>query len=138
MTRRARIGDRQAGVSLVSAVFLIVVLASLAAVAVRMTTVQQQTVSLNLRAAQALHAARSGVGWAAHRALNGGWCGTQTLNLSEAGAAGFDVTVSCTQSVHAEAGASISVFTVVALAEAGVYGGPDYVSRRIETKVTDG
>ena len=110
----------------------------LAAVAVRLTAVQQQTVVLGLRSAQAFHAARSGVGWAASRALTGGWCGTQTLNLNEAGTSGFDVSVSCSQSTHVEAGATINVYTIVALAESGVYGGPDYVSRRIEAKVTDG
>jgi MSHA biogenesis protein MshP len=131
-------GVSQRGVSLIAAIFLIVVLALLAAVGVRLTAVQQQTVGVNLRAAQAFHAARSGLSWAAHRALNGGWCGSQTLNLTEAGTSGFDVTVTCTQSAHVEAGAPINVYTIVALAEAGVYGGPDYVSRRIEAKVTDG
>jgi MSHA biogenesis protein MshP len=130
--------DRQRGVSLVSAIFLIVVLSSLAAFAVRLTAVQQQTVSSNLRAVQAFHAARSGISWAAYRALNAGVCSTNTLNLSEAGTNGFNVTVICAQSAHVEAGTPINVYTINALAESGVYGGPDYVSRRIEAKITDG
>jgi MSHA biogenesis protein MshP len=129
---------QQRGVSLVAAIFLLVTLSMLAAVAVRLTAVQQQTVGMNLRSAQAFHAARTGVGWAAHRALHGGWCGAQTLSLNEAGTNGFAVSVSCSQSTHVEAGATISVYTIVALAESGAYGGPDYVSRRIEAKVTDG
>jgi MSHA biogenesis protein MshP len=130
--------DRQRGVSLVSAIFLIVVLSSLAAFAVRLTAVQQQTVSSNLRAVQAFHAARSGISWGAYRALNAGVCSTNTLNLSEAGTNGFNVTVICAQSAHVEAGTPINVYTINALAESGVYGGPDYVSRRIEAKITDG
>lgn len=129
---------RQRGVTLVTAIFLVVVLAGLAVVAVRLTASSAQTAGLDLRAAQAFHAARSGVGWAAYRALGAGWCSTQTLGLSEGGTAGFTVTVSCSQSTHVEAGQPINVFTIVALAEAGVYGGPDYVSRRVEAKVTDG
>jgi MSHA biogenesis protein MshP len=129
--------QRQRGVSLIAAVFLIVVLAGLAAFAVRIGTLGSQTVTAELRAAQAFHAARSGVAWAAHRALNGGWCGTQTLNLNEAGASGFDVEVQCTQSAHIEGGAVTNVFIIDVLASSGSYGGPDYVSRRLQAKITD-
>jgi MSHA biogenesis protein MshP len=128
---------RQAGVSLISAIFLIVVLAGLAVFAVRLSLLQQQTVSAALRSAQAFHAARSGVAWAAHRAVSTGWCDAATLSLSEAGTAGFDLTVSCSESNHVEQGQSISVFIIDVLAEAGVYGGPDYVSRRVQAKITD-
>lgn len=136
MTRAAI--ARQRGLSLVAAVFLIVVLAGLAVFAVRLGTLESQTVSAELRAAQAFHAAKSGIAWAAHRALNGGWCGAQTLNLAEAGTSGFDVAVACTQSAHVEGGATTNVFVIDVLAESGSYGRPDYVSRRLEAKITDG
>ena len=137
MKPQIRRNSLQRGVSLVSAVFLVVVLAALAAFAVRLSMLQQQTVTSGLRAAQAFHAARSGVSWAAYRALNGGWCGSMTLPLSEAGTAGFDVAVTCTQTAHVEGGAAINVYLIDVLAEAGVYGGADYVSRRLQVKVTD-
>ena len=126
------------GVSLVAAIFLVVVIAGMGAAAVRLTTAQQQSVAAELAATQAFQAAKAGIGWAAHRALNGGWCGNQTLSLTEGGTFGFDVTVACVQTLHTEAGATINIYTITALAEAGVYGGPDYVSRRIQAKVTDG
>jgi Tfp pilus assembly protein PilX len=129
--------SRQRGVSLVSAVFLIVVLASLAAFAVRVSVLQQQTVNSSLLAAQAFHAARSGIAWGAQRALSTGWCASQTLSLSEAGTNGFTVEVQCSQSTHNEAGAFINIYILDVLAHAGTYGGPDYVSRRIQAKVTD-
>jgi MSHA biogenesis protein MshP len=128
---------RQRGVALVSAIFLIVVLAGLAVFAVRLGVLQRQTVSSALLAAQAHHAARSGIAWAAHRALGSGWCGTQTLNLTEGGTSGFDVTVECAQTAHVEGGATINVYVINVLAQSGVYGGPDYVSRRLEAKITD-
>ena len=128
---------RQAGVSLVSAIFLLVVLAGLAVFAVRMTSLQSQSVSARLRSAQALHAARSGIAWAAHRAVNAGWCATQTLNFSEGGTAGFSVAIDCSQSSHSEGGSTVNVFVITALAQAGVYGGPDYVSRNLLAKVAD-
>ena len=126
------------GFTLVVAVFLLVVLAGLGAFAVRLTLMQQQTVSSGLLASQAFHAARTGIAWAAHQAINGGACTTSTVSLSEGGTAGFDVDVSCAQSTHIEAGASMDVFVIEALAYRGSYGEPDYVSRRIEAKIVDG
>ena len=137
MTTARRSIERQRGVSLVTAIFLLVVLAGLGVYAVRIGVMQQQTVSAALRAAQAFHAAKSGIDWAAHRAVNGGWCAAATLNLTEAGTAGFDVDVQCTQSVHTEGPNTINVYIIDVLAEAGVYGGPDYVSRRLHVKITD-
>jgi MSHA biogenesis protein MshP len=142
MTRRLGNPSRQRGVALVAAIFLLVVLAGIAGYAVRIGVMQQQTVTAGLRAAQAFHAARSGLAWAAHQALAGAWCttptATATLNLSEAGTNGFDVAVDCTHTTHGEGGATLDVYVIDVLAEAGAYGGPDYVSRRLQAKVTDG
>lgn len=135
--QRPRPGGRQDGVSLVTAIFLIVVLAGLAAFAVRISVLQSQTVTSSLRAAQAFHAARSGISWAANRAINAGSCASATLNLTEAGTNGFSVTIQCTQSAHVEGATTINVYIIEALAESGVYGGPDYVSRRLQAKITD-
>ncbi len=128
---------KQRGVSLVSAVFLIVVLASLGTFAVRLTAVQQQTAGAAVRATQAMLAAQTGIDWAAHRALIGGSCASASLALTEGGANGFSVSVTCTQTAHVEAGTTINVYRIEALAQSGVYGGPDYVSRRLHAKVTD-
>lgn len=128
---------RQRGVSLIAAVFLLVVLAGLGVFAVRLGVLQAQTTASGLRAAQAFHAARAGIAWAAHQALHGGGCGAATLNLTEGGTSGFDVAVQCVQNSHVEAGSTINVYVIDALAEAGTYGGPDYVSRRVQAKITD-
>jgi MSHA biogenesis protein MshP len=121
----------------VVAIFLVVVLAGLGAFAVRLTQLQQQTVNSALLVSQAFHAAKSGVSWAAHRALNGGWCATTTLALTESGTAGFSVDVACTHSAHIEGGTTIDVFTIDVLAESGSYGEADYVSRRLQAKIMD-
>ena len=127
----------QRGFALMSAIFLLVVLASLGAYAVRMSSVQQQTVNLSLLSAQAFHAAKTGVAWGAHQAVNLGACGTTTLNLAEGGSNGFTVDVSCARTTHVEAASTIQVYVIDVLAEFGVYGAPDYVSRRLQVKVTD-
>lgn len=137
MRRPVQNRHRQRGVSLVVAVFLLVVLAGLGAFAARLGVMQQQTVNTAVLASQAFHAAKTGVAWASYRALNGGWCATTSFTLTEGGAAGFAVDVSCTQSTHVEGGATVDVYTVTVLAEYGNYGEPDYVSRRIQAKIVD-
>lgn len=129
--------SRQGGFSLVSAIFLLVVLAGLGAYAVRLNTLQQQTVTAGLRGAQAFEAARTGAAWGAYQALNAGVCGASTLNLTEGALAGFSVAVQCTQTMHTEGTATVRVFVFDVRAHGGTYGGPDYVSRRLQTKVTD-
>ncbi len=138
MTRLGPARSRAGGIALVSAIFLLVVLAGIAVYAVRIGVMQRQTVSAALRAAQAFNAAKSGIDWAAYRAVNAGWCASATLALSEAGTAGFDVAVSCTATAHAEGGVTVTVYVIDVLAEAGTYGGPDYVSRRLQAKIMDG
>jgi len=127
----------QGGFSLVAALFLLVVLGALGAVAVRLTSVQQQTVTLSLQGARAYGAARTGVEWGIYRALNGS-CGASTLTLTEGGLAGFSVATTCAATTHTEGATTTTVFRVEAFARFGVYGMPDYVSRRVRATVTDG
>jgi MSHA biogenesis protein MshP len=136
-TGRGAPSRRQRGFSLVAAIFLIVVLAGLGMVAVRINTLQQQGVTEALRAAQAFHAARSGVAWATYRALSANACAPATLSLTEGGTAGFRVSVTCSVSTHTEGSTTVRVYVFDVRAEAGAYGGPDYVSRRLQAKVTD-
>jgi MSHA biogenesis protein MshP len=137
MKARAILRRAQRGFSLVSAIFLLVVLGALAAFAVRIAVIEGQSVNLALRSAQAFHAASSGVAWAAYRAVTSGWCGSDTLALSEGGTAGFTLDVSCTSTAHTEGADTINVYVIDVLAQSGSYGGAEYVSRRLEVKVTD-
>ena len=129
--------QHQRGISLVPALFLLIVLAALGVVAVRLTAVQQQTVVLAMQSARAYSAARAGVDWAAYQAVTNASCGSATLTLSEAGLAGFTVQTSCTSSTHSEGPNTVTVYSIDAFAAAGAYGTPDYVSRRIRSTVTD-
>lgn len=126
----------QRGAALVVAVFLIVVLALLAAVAVRLTAIQGHNVNLNLLGARALNAARTGIEWSAQRTLATGTCFSGSTTLSEGALNGFDVTVSCSQTSHAEGASTVTVFAITAFASNGTYGQPDYVSRRLSAVVS--
>ena len=128
---------RSAGFSLVPALFLLVVLAGLGIVAVRLTAVQSQTVVLGMQSARAYAAASSGVEWAAYRALVSGTCDSASLALTEGGLAGFTVSTNCSSSTHTEGSTAVQVFVIEAVARSGIYGTPDYVSRRLRATVTD-
>lgn len=129
--------QRQSGISLVPALFLLIVLAALGVVAVRLSAVQSQTVVLAMQSARAFSAARAGIDWSAYQALVNGSCGTATLTLAEAGLNGFSVDTTCSVTTHSEGPQTVSVYTIAAFARSGVYGTPDYVSRRIRSTITD-
>lgn len=128
----------QSGIALVAALFLIVVVASLGAFAVRIGAGQQQTVNLALLGGRALAAANSGVEWAANQALGAApVCANGTLTLTEGALNGFTVTVTCSATAHSEGTTMVNIYTIDSFAQAGVYGTPDYVSRRVRARLTD-
>jgi MSHA biogenesis protein MshP len=129
--------NRERGFALVAAIFLIVVLALLGLFIVRISGVQHQTVNVALLGARAFEAARTGIEWGAFQALDSASCTTTTLNLTEGGLNGFDVDVTCTSSTHTETGNTYNVYLIDVVASDGIYGNPDYVSRRMQATVTD-
>ena len=129
--------NKQTGFSLVPALFLLVVLAALGSVAVRLSAVEHQTVVLALQSSRAYAAAQAGVEWSAYEALVNGSCGNSSIALTEGGLSGFSVNTTCSSTTHSEGSATTSVFVLEAFAYSGLYGTPDYVSRRIRSTVTD-
>ena len=129
--------SKQRGISLVPALFLMIVLAALGLVAVRFGAIQQQTVVLSMQSARAYSAARAGIEWGAYQALINSSCASASLALTEAGLAGFTVDTSCTSSTHSEGPNTVTIYVIDAFAYSGAYGTPDYVSRRVRSTVTD-
>ncbi|NOY13818.1 MAG: pilus assembly protein MshP [Deltaproteobacteria bacterium] len=120
----------QAGFTLVQAVFILVVLALLGAAMMRLIGVQSSTSIFALQGARAYQAARSGLEWGAAQAGSGAACnGTMSIE-------GFSVTVSCSSQQFTEGSApSYLVYRISSMATYGTYGSPDYVQRRLESKV---
>lgn len=131
------IGRREHGFALVAALFMLVVLAGLGVVAVKLANVQHHTVSLTMQSARAFQAAQSGIDYGAYRALIAASCAPATFTYAEGGLAGFNINVTCNATVHAEGANITNVYALEAFAWSGVYGTPDYVSRRIRATVTD-
>ncbi len=136
--------SKQRGFSLVTAIFLLVVLASLLAYMVSLAVVQHSGLAMAVQGARAMQAARSGLDYAAFRALQSGICpASETLHFAsdEQALKAFRVTLECNGSTHVEAGTTLRFYRISAFAEAGSYanGGmanPDYVSRRLRLTVS--
>lgn len=129
----------QRGMSIVVAIFLIVVIASLSAFAVSVGDATGRSTSLHLQADRALAAARAGSEWAAYQALVQNQCapGSTTLNLDQGALRGFRVTVTCRRSNHNEGATNYSVFDVSSFAQSGNFGDVDYASRTVVSRFSN-
>jgi MSHA biogenesis protein MshP len=87
---------RSAGAGLVTAIFLLVVLAGLAVALVAIFGAQRQSAALDEQGARAYPAARAGIEWGLfQRATNGADCATAFALPGNSPLAGYSVTVEC-------------------------------------------
>ena len=125
-----RLAD-DSGMSLVTALFILVVLAAIGGYMVLVAGVQSRTTVMALQGARAYQAARSGLEWGIYRDLAGGSCTAGSFDID-----GFTVTVTCREPPFTEGGQSYKVYRVTVLAEWGVYGSGDYISRQVRARAT--
>lgn len=86
----------QIGFALVSAIFVLVVLAVLAGAAVRISSVQHTGLALDVQGAQAYQAARTGIEWGLYRQKRDGQCAaTTSFTAPAASLSAFTITVNC-------------------------------------------
>ena len=137
-------GGRQAGFTLIAAIFLIVVLATLGAFAVQVAMTQYQAADTALLEARARAAAEAGIGYGATRARTASICAnSKTLNLTQGALAGFTVTVTCAATTHQiysgapPTATSYQAYALAATASSGTYGKPDYVARTVTRNITN-
>lgn len=144
---------RSRGVSLITAVFLVVVLAGLTAAVLRVVLVQQATASMDMLGVQAYQAARGGLEWGLYQQLRlqpaigvGCFAATsQTFAMPADGALrNFSVTVTCTEKAGGNtAGDTTNRWTIAAVAcnQPGASGCPnttnnvEYVQRRLQAEL---
>lgn len=137
----------QRGFSIVTAIFLLVVLAGLGAAMVTFSTAQSQSQAMDLMGSRAYQAANAGIEWAAYNiASNPGVAGANSFGPTAGNALGgnlasFDVTVSYSalaQSDAAVAGAGVIPmwsYNITASAVYGTAGTAEYVERVINAKM---
>lgn len=116
------------GFSLVTAIFLLVVLSALGAFMVMFTGLQQNTIQVDVLGVRAYYAARAGINWAMYQALDPdntiagqaafAACPSGTINTMTGTLAPFTVVVSCTATAPdpTEANRTIRVYQITATA----------------------
>jgi len=136
--------SRAAGFALMSALFVVVVLAGLAAAITTLATTQQVGAVRDVLGSRAYFAARAGIDWGAYQALQAGACApSATLPALGGAAAGFGVVVACTRFPAAgappvrEAGQDVVVYRLTSTASTGTPGATDFAERQL-TAVVNG
>jgi MSHA biogenesis protein MshP len=138
--------DKQKGFSLVTAIFLLVILASVGAFMVTIGGTQRTTTVAAIQGTRAFQAARSGIEWAVHSIINSAdpvtTC-SNTINpgsftYAATGLNNFTVTLDCTSTPHTEAGPpdNVIIYSITAEARFSTYGSPDFVRRRITATIS--
>ena len=152
MTARSGIGRqasgiRQNGFALVTAIFILVVLAGLGAAMVSISTAQHSTVAIDVQSTRAYQAARAGIEWGAYQALQtplpaGFTCpllpavaASHSIAFTGTPLAGFSTTVTCSSTTHSEGANTVTLFTLVSTATYGLAGSSDYVAREVQARV---
>jgi MSHA biogenesis protein MshP len=130
MTERGLVGS-QKGFSIVTALFILLVLAVLGGFMVTMSGVQSRTSLWALQGARAYHAARSGLEWGVYKSLSTGACAADAFAVD-----GFSVNVTCSEESFTEGGEGYKVYSLTSLAQSGIYGSSDYISRQLRGRVT--
>lgn len=129
---------RRNGFSLVTAIFLLVVVASLAAYMVTIGSTQQQTSVLSILGARTLAAAESGVEWGVADVVTDDACFSSptSFTLSGGASSGYAITATCTQTSHTEGTTTFNVFQVSATASRGAVGSADFTQRTMRATIT--
>lgn len=133
---------KQAGFTLMSAIFILVILTLIGTFIVSIASLSRSSDTLAMQGTRAYYAARSGLEWGIYKVAPAGGappynCPTSptTLTFSQGAMAGFTATITCAQTQFTEAGASYNMFQITSLAQYGTAGSLDYVSRRLYATV---
>lgn len=143
---------KQHGFSLVTAIFLLVVLSGLGAMMVSFFTAQQQSSALDVLGVRVYQAARAGVEWGAFQVLPNSAAAfasncragatSQVISPLAGSLAPFTVTVSCSAiskdegARTAASGNPLWLYSIVSVASYGANAGsPDFVERRLEATI---
>jgi MSHA biogenesis protein MshP len=138
---RALARRRGAGVGLVTAIFLLVVLAGLGVAMVSLFTSQQQSSALDVQGARAYQAARAGIEWGLFRKMRNNACDpSRSFALPDTSSlSGFAVTVKCSSSGTGTVARWVIEATACnpPAADLGCKptNNPDYVERRLEVAI---
>ncbi len=135
----------QRGFSLVSAIFLLVVIAALGTFAVTLFTTQQQSQALDVLGARAYQAARAGVEWGAYQVIRnpagmacsaGGASNPVAMPTAPSTLSIFTVDVSCwSYAPVSEAANTVTMYRLQSTAKQGTVATQNYVERQMTATI---
>lgn len=133
------------GFSLVSAIFLLVVIAALGVFAVTLSTTQQQGAALDVLGTRAYQAARAGIEWGAYQVVSnpaaincpvGGASNPVAMPAAPSTLSVFTVDVSCWGHAPApEAAHAVDMYRLISTATQGTVATPGYVERQMTVTI---
>ncbi len=115
---------KQQGIALLSVIFVMLVLAMIAAYLAEAISGRHAAAALDALQRQADHAAESGIEWARDRALVAGSCANTQLAYGD-----MTIDVTCAALQVNENGTLYAIFDVSATGWRGTYGDADFVRR---------
>ena len=127
------------GFALINAIFLLMLMAGLAALVANFSTAQHAGSAMDVQGSQAYQAARAGIEWGVYQQLRSASCGAKTSFTPQAPTlSSYRVTVTCTK--YAGATSSLDVYQIESTACnqpdgtsdcPGMAGGAHYVERQL-------
>jgi len=127
---------RQCGFSLITTLFLLVVISAMAAYMVNLSVTQHTSGALAAQMSRALYATYSGLEWTAYEIrTNPGACPPVPSVFN---AEGFLISLTaCTRNLITEAGANYALYDVTVEASQGAFGDPSFVSRSLRATLSE-
>jgi MSHA biogenesis protein MshP len=129
----AEFPNRQRGVGLLPALFVMIVGAVIGAALLQLVAGGSQASSLQITELRARTAAAAGLEWARYRIDRSNACAAGALNPAAGSLTGFVVTVSCVRTAHDDGGTPRAVYALSAFAQYAQYGSADYVTALAST-----
>ncbi|MDO9467254.1 MAG: hypothetical protein Q7J36_08125 [Thiobacillus sp.] len=133
-----RVPHTESGFVLPTAIFLLVILAALAAYMVSLSRTSHISSALDIQGSRAYLAARAGIEWAAWQVVDPQGlqvspapCPAPTTLTLEGTLAAFSVDVSCIPFVETDGADTVAIYQITSTATSGLPDEVDYVEREI-------
>lgn len=134
--------SKMQGFSLVSAIFILVILSLVGTYIVSISALSRTSGNLVNQGVKAYYAASSGLEWAIYKVAPSGGsppyncpASPSTFNVSIGGFAAYTVTVTCSSASFTENQVTYKVFQLTSTGQYGTVGSADYASRVLYTTV---
>ena len=131
-----RIKVGQSGFTLVTALFLLIVVSLLSVYLINFRNVQQSTVVFGQQGARAMQAAHTGIEWGIYESVVNGNCAPNAFTASGTALSAYNISVTCSSSAHTEGAVLITTYRLTSTAQTGTYGTLDYVYRSMQATVS--